>query len=89
MILQKRRQNMFEKKVTIFSDRREQMNIGDTVTLTSKLEGFEDCSVIVYEWECDKGDGFKPIEGATGDSYSFGATVETMSWAYRLSVLYR
>ena len=59
------------------------------MTLTSLLEGFEDCAAIKYQWECDKGDGFKPIDGANSDHYSYPATVETMSWSYRLTVFYK
>ena len=48
------------KKVTIFSSRRTVMTRGETVELTSLLEGFEDCSEILYQWECDNGSGFDP-----------------------------
>ena len=78
-----------EKKVTIFTSRRSQMELGEEVRLTSRLEGFEDCTSIKYQWECDKGNGFEAVEGADGDSYSFEASVETLSWSWRLTVYYR
>ena len=77
-----------EKKVTIFSSRRSVMKRGETVELTSKLEGFEDCEAISYQWECDKGDGFAPVNGATGDTYAFSADSESLSWDWRLIVSY-
>ena len=77
------------KKVTIFSSRRKVMKLGEAVNLTSKLEGFEDCTEISYQWECDKGSGFAPVSGATGDSYTFSADVESLSWDWRLVISYR
>ena len=75
-------------KVTIFSSRRSVMAPGETVTLTSKLEGFEGYETLL-QWECDKGNGFEDIEGANGDSYSFEASIETLSYDWRLTVYYR
>ena len=75
-------------KVTIFSSRRSVMTPGETVTLTCKLEGFEGYETLL-QWECDKGNGFEDIEGANGDSYSFEASIETLSYDWRLTVYYR
>ena len=75
-------------KVTIFSSRRSVMMPGETVTLTSKLEGFEGYETLL-QWECDKGNGYENVEGANGDSYSFEASVETLSYGWRLTVYYR
>ena len=77
------------KKVTIFTSRRTVMKEGEPVVLTSKLEGFEDCEEIEYQWYCDKGDGYSPVAGATEASYSFRASVETLSWAWQLAVSFR
>ena len=77
------------KKVTIFSSRTVLMNEGETVYLTSKLEGFEDCEEILFAWKADKGNGFEEIPGANEDAYSFTATEETLAWSWRLTVLYR
>ena len=75
-------------KVTIFSSRRSVMAPGETVTLTCKLEGFEGYETLL-QWECDKGNGYENVEGANGDSYSFEASVETLSYGWRLTVYYR
>ncbi len=76
------------KTVTIFTSRRTVMTEGETVTLTSRLEGFEDCEEILYVWKVDKGNGFEEVEGANSDSYSFPATAESLSWGWHLTVLY-
>lgn len=75
-------------KVTIFSSRRSVMTPGETVYLTSKLEGFEGYE-IRYQWQCDKGDGFEDVPDADGDTYSFSASVETLGYDWRLAVYYR
>lgn len=75
-------------KVTIFSSRRSVMSEGEPVYLTSKLEGFEGYE-IRYQWECDKGAGFENVEGANDATYSFEATAETLTYDWRLTVLYR
>ena len=72
-------------KVTIFSSRRSVMKTGETVALTSKLEGFEGFEVD-YQWECDKGAGFEPVAGANSDTYTFEASKTTLSWGWRLTV---
>ena len=76
------------KKVTIFTSRRTVMTPGEMITLTSRLEGFEDCTNIVYQWECDKGDGFEAVSGATGDTYEYPGTIETLTWSWRLKVYF-
>ncbi len=77
-------------KVTIFSSKRSQMTAGEPVYLTSKLEGFDGYE-IWYQWKCDKhdGKGFQEVAGAEEETYSFNATVETLSWDWMLTVYYR
>ena len=77
-----------EKKVTIFTSRRSVMKSGETVELTSKLEGFEDCETVLYQWECDKGEGFEAVPGATEETYSFRANARSLGWDWRLRVSY-
>lgn len=77
-----------EMKVTIFTSRRVVMEEGETVNLTSKIEGFDGYEVL-YQWECDQGNGFQPIEAANADSYSYIASVESLSWGWQLMVYYR
>lgn len=75
------------KTVMIFCSRQPTMMTGDPVRLTSKLTGFDGLSVS-YQWQCDKGGGFEDVAGATGDSYTFPATSETLGWSWRLVVTY-
>ena len=73
-------------KVTIFTSRRKVMKNGDPITLTSKLDGFEGIEQINYQWYCDKGNGFEPVDGANSDSYTYTANSETLSWSWLLEV---
>ena len=77
------------KKVTIFTSRRVAMEQGEPVHLTSKLEGFEDCEEILYQWLVDKGNGYEEVEGANDATYTFSANAETLSWGWKLEVYYR
>ena len=76
------------KKVTIFTSRKVVMEEGETVTLTSKLEGFEGLE-LMYIWKVNKGEGFEEVPGANEPTYSFEASAETLSWGWLLTVLYR
>ena len=80
-----------EKKVTIFIDREPIMYVGQTVHLTSKLEGFEDCTEIIYQWQVDKNDeyGWQEVKDGNKDHYEFAASAETLSWSWRLVVYYK
>ena len=73
-------------KVTIFTSRRKVMKNGDPIILTSKLDGFEGIEQINYQWYCDKGNGFEPVDGANSDSYTYTANSETLSWSWLLEV---
>lgn len=75
-------------KVTVFSSRRSVMNPGETVYLTSKIEGFDGYE-IMYQWQFNDGTGFEDIPDTNADSYSFTATTETLSYDWRLLVYYR
>ena len=74
--------------VTIFSSRRAVMEPGETVELTSKIEGSEGYEIML-QWQCDKGDGFADVPGANGEQFSFEASIETLSYSWRLVVYYR
>lgn len=74
-------------KVTIFTSRRTVVAPGEEIYLTSKLEGFEDYTV-TYQWQYDRGNGFENIEGATGETYSYAASVETLAYDWRLVISY-
>lgn len=73
-------------KVTIFTSRRKVMKNGEPIILTSKLDGFEGIEQINYQWYCDKGNGFEPVDGANSDSYTYTANSETLSWSWVLEV---
>ena len=75
-------------KVLIFTSRRAIMDLGEEIKLTSVIEGMPEDVVLTYQWECDKGDGFEPVEGGNNDSYSYKASVESLSWSWRLVVSY-
>ena len=62
------------------------MKPGETVTLSSLLEGFENCTSVRFQWECSRGGAFEPVPGATDSSYSFEASSESLSWSWRLLV---
>ncbi len=75
-------------KVTIFTSRRAVMEPGETVNLTSKIEGSEGYETML-QWQWDKGNGFEDVPGANEDHYSFEASIETLSYSWRLVVYYR
>ena len=64
------------------------MEEGETVNLTSKIEGFDGYEVL-YQWECDQGNGFQPVEAANAATYAFTANAESLSWGWQLMVYYR
>ena len=74
--------------MTIFSSRSSVMAMGETVYLTSKLEGFDGYETML-QWQCDKGNGFEDVPGANADTYSFSASIETLGYDWRLAVYYR
>lgn len=76
-----------ELKVTIFTSRRTVMTPGETIYLTSKLEGFDGYTVS-YQWQYDRGNGFEDIAEATADTYAFAASIETLGYDWRLVVSY-
>lgn len=75
-------------KVTIFSSRRTVVEPGETIRLTSKIEGAEQYETML-QWQCDKGNGFEDVPGANEDTYAFAASIESLSYSWRLVVYYR
>lgn len=73
--------------VTVFSDAKVNMSIGDSVNLFIRTTGLDGYS-LSYQWYVDKGDGygFVPVEGATGDTVTFVATRETLSYDWQIVV---
>ena len=78
-----------EKKVTIFSSKWSKDYPGETIYLTSMLEGFKDTDDLYFQWMCNKGQGFEEIEGANADSYSFTFTEENKGWGWKLMVYFK
>ena len=64
------------------------MLLGERITLTSRLQGFDGYE-LKYVWECDKGEGFAPVENGDSEDYAYIATAESLTWRWRLKVLYR
>ena len=77
------------KAVTLTSSLGSTISLGAPVTLTGILEDVDEFSDVIYVWEVDKGSGYERVEDANGSSYTFAATVESLSWNWRLSVYYR
>ena len=77
-----------EMKVTVFISRGAVVVPGEMIRLTSYIEGFDGYE-IMYQWECDQGNGFEAVEGANEDSYVFAASKETLAYDWRLAVYYR
>lgn len=61
----------------------QELFFGDTIVLTGTLTGYEDLTYTL-SWQVNKGNGFEPIEGADGLTYSFILSEENLVWEYRL-----
>ena len=61
---------------------------GDKVKLSSKLIGFSDDLIVLYQWQVDKndGNGWQNIKGATQKSYKFVYTEDIVGYSWRLMV---
>ncbi len=78
-----------EKKITLLSSRGNVVSDGEKIFLSCKLEGFDDVQELMLQWECDKGEGFEAVEGATGTELTFIADADSLGWKWRLRVYYR
>ena len=58
---------------------------GEIIVLTSKLTGFEGLTYTL-QWQYNDGKGWKDVEGANGETYSFEADEENVSFQWRLAV---
>ena len=75
-----------ERSVSIATSGNADTKVGDTITLTSSLTGFDGVDAISYQWKCDRGNGFEEVAGANGSSYSFELTEESVNWLWQLDV---
>ena len=71
--------------VRVWDDKTPVIDEGQIITLYSELTGFDGIEVS-YQWQCDKGNGFENIPGATEATYSYEATTESLSWSWRVEV---
>ena len=71
--------------VEIFSTMGDIVLPGDTITLTSKLTGFDGLTYTL-QWQCDNGSGWADVPGATDGSYSFTADETNINAQWRLEV---
>lgn len=77
-----------EMSVSISSSATDSMQEGETVVLTGTVSGFDGYEVM-YQWTCNKGNGFEIVYGANSSTYSFTATQESLGWEWELEVYYR
>ena len=79
-----------ERKVMIYTSRKEVVTEGDIIELTGALIGFDDVpdEAIHFQWEVDRNDGagWVTVEGATKWYYKFIANKETILYNWRLTV---
>ena len=79
-----------ERKVMIYSTRKDVVTEGDIIELTGALIGFDDVpdEAIHVQWEVDRNDGagWVAVEGATKWYYKFIANKETILYNWRLTV---
>lgn len=65
---------------------KEELAIGDTLTLTAELTGYEGLTYTIF-WQCDMGDGFETVDMATGHaSIQFVVDEMNMLWRWRAGV---
>ena len=72
-------------KVEIATTQGDVVMMGETITLTSVLTGFDGLTYAM-QWQYDDGSGWKNVDGATGDSYSFIADDNNIYFQWRLEV---
>lgn len=64
----------------------EKLAIGDALTLTAELTGYDGLSYTIF-WQCDKGSGFEDIDIADGHaSIQFVVDEENKLWRWRAGV---
>lgn len=74
-------------KILIFTSQKSVVTEGETIHLTSILQGFEGYT-IEYFWQWDRGNGWESIPDANNYDYYFIADAETLTYNWRLGVHY-
>ena len=59
---------------------------GAPIILTVELEGFENDAELTVIWEINKGEGWE--EAGTGETFEYLASLESLSWDFRVKVQY-
>ncbi len=77
-----------QMRVSLDSSATSQMTEGETVVLTASISGFDGYEVM-YQWSCNKGNGFEVVSTGSESTYSFSATQESLSWDWKVDVYYR
>lgn len=77
-----------QRSVNIYSDMGETVREGDLITITGELIGFHGQQVDL-QWQVDDGFFWEDVPGATGLTYSFIATSQSINYSWRLSVTVR
>ncbi len=77
-----------QMSVSLDSSATSQMTEGETVVLTASISGFDGYEVM-YQWSCNKGNGFEVVSTGSDSTYSFSATQESLSWDWKVDVYYR
>lgn len=75
-------------RVNIYADMPHALQEGDMITLTGEVIGLENREVDL-QWQVDDGGTWKDVPGATGLTYSFEATQQSVNLSWRLSVTAR
>ena len=79
-----------ERKVMIYTTRKDVVTEGDIIELTGALIGFDDVpdEAITFQWQVDRNDdrGWVNVEGANKWYYKFIANKETILYNWRLIV---
>ena len=74
------------RKVNIFTSRKTMVTEGEAIHLTSMIQGFDDCIVIEYQWQYDRGNGWEDVPDATEPTYTYTADAVTLKYNWRLKV---
>ncbi len=61
------------------------INLGDSVTMSAELIGF-DGTTVTLQWQQNTGGGWHDVSGANGLSFSYTATEETVNSQWRIAV---
>lgn len=75
-------------RINIYSNMGSTVRIGDIITMTGELIGFEGKDVDL-QWQINSGSAWRDVPGATGVTHAFVATQDTIHLVWRLSAVAR